>query len=68
MMYDLSNAEARILKEYLDGKNARDVAQSLFVSESTVRFHVRNILLKTHSNSMLEATVKTLKMLSLTII
>ncbi|BCN24101.1 hypothetical protein VYA_12930 [Vibrio alfacsensis] len=67
-MYDLSNAEARILKEYLDGKNARDVAQSLFVSESTVRFHVRNILLKTHSNSMLEATVKTLKMLSLTII
>lgn len=45
--YDLSNREMDVLKILLDGHSNSEIADMLYVSENTVRFHVSNILKKT---------------------
>jgi DNA-binding NarL/FixJ family response regulator len=37
--------------------NNRDIGQELFISENTVKNHVRNILEKLHLHSRMEAVV-----------
>ncbi|MGI8519695.1 MAG: response regulator transcription factor, partial [Actinomycetota bacterium] len=39
------------------GKNNRDIGSDLFISENTVKNHVRNILDKLHLHSRMEAVV-----------
>ena len=39
------------------GLNNRDIAKQLFISENTVKNHIRNILEKLHLHSRMEAVV-----------
>lgn len=44
----LTDREMEVLKLVAQGKGNREVAEGLFVSESTVKYHLRNILEKLH--------------------
>jgi DNA-binding CsgD family transcriptional regulator len=46
--FALTNREKEILECVLNGKSNSEIASSLFISENTVKFHVRNILKKTN--------------------
>ena len=52
---DLTEAELRILRLMVDGMANPEIAQKLFISRSTVKFHVSNILLKLQVSSRTEA-------------
>lgn len=45
--HDLSSREKEVLPLILNGKSNGEISGELFVSENTVKFHVRNILKKT---------------------
>ncbi len=49
--------ELEVLKLVATGSNNRDIAKDLFISENTVKNHVRNILEKLHLHSRMEAVV-----------
>lgn len=51
----LTPREAHVLGELLHGKRVREVAQDAFVSEATVRTHVKSILAKLGVSSQLAA-------------
>ena len=51
----LTPREAQVLGELLHGKRVREVAQDAFVSEATVRTHVKSILAKLGVSSQLAA-------------
>ena len=51
----LTSREGDVLRLMAQGKNNRDVAQELFISEKTVKNHIRNILEKLHLHSRMEA-------------
>ena len=51
----LTPREAHVLGELLQGKRVREVAQAAFVSEATVRTHVKSILAKLGVSSQLAA-------------
>ncbi len=53
----LTNRELEVLKLVARGSNNRDIAKELFISENTVKNHVRNILEKLHLHSRMEAVV-----------
>lgn len=53
----LTNRELEVLKLVAKGSNNRDIAKELFISENTVKNHVRNILEKLHLHSRMEAVV-----------
>ena len=53
----LTNRELEVLKLVAKGLNNRDIAGQLFISENTVKNHVRNILEKLHLHSRMEAVV-----------
>lgn len=52
--YNLSLRERELLLELLDGHSNSQIATRLYISESTVKFHVRNILEKTGCQSRVE--------------
>ena len=52
--HDLSAREREVLRLVLDGRTNSEIAGELFVSESTVKFHVRNLLKKTGCTNRLE--------------
>lgn len=54
----LSEREAAVLSMLQDGKSVDRIAAELFVSDNTVRSHVRAILRKLDVNSQLEAVAK----------
>ncbi|MEX3070742.1 helix-turn-helix transcriptional regulator [Vibrio alginolyticus] len=54
-LFKLSNAEVNIAEGLIRGQSTRELSQNLFVSEATVRFHVKNILRKTETNSQVAA-------------
>ncbi|MGI9018048.1 MAG: response regulator [Euzebya sp.] len=53
----LTDREMEVLTQVAKGMNNRDIAKELFISENTVKNHVRNILEKLHLHSRMEAVV-----------
>jgi len=53
----LTDREMEVLTLVAQGMNNRDIAKALFISENTVKNHVRNILEKLHLHSRMEAVV-----------
>ncbi len=53
----LTERELEVLKLVARGLNNRDIAKQLFISENTVKNHVRNILEKLQLHSRMEAVV-----------
>jgi len=53
----LTGREMEVLKLVAQGLNNRDIAKQLFISENTVKNHIRNILEKLHLHSRMEAVV-----------
>lgn len=54
----LTEREAEILKILVDGKSYKTIAESLHVSLSTVKFHIKNIYLKLQVSSKEDAISK----------
>jgi two-component system NarL family response regulator len=57
----LTDRELQVLKLVAKGLNNKDIGDSLFISENTVKNHVRNILEKLHLHSRMEAVVYAVK-------
>ncbi|HEX2051740.1 MAG TPA: response regulator transcription factor [Actinomycetota bacterium] len=53
----LTDRELEVLKLVARGLNNRDIGEELYISENTVKNHVRNILEKLHLHSRMEAVV-----------
>ena len=53
----LTDREMEVLKLVAKGRNNRDIAKELFISENTVKNHIRNSLEKLHLHSRMEAVV-----------
>ena len=53
----LTEREMQVLKLVARGMNNRDIAKELFISENTVKNHVRNILEKQQIHSRMEAVM-----------
>jgi two-component system NarL family response regulator len=54
---NLTERELQVLKLVARGMSNREVSEQLFISENTVKNHVRNILEKLHLHSRMEAVV-----------
>jgi DNA-binding NarL/FixJ family response regulator len=57
----LTERELQVLKLVAKGQNNKDIGDALFISENTVKNHVRNILEKLHLHSRMEAVVYAVK-------
>ncbi len=57
----LSLREKEVLIELCNGKSYKKVGESLFISQDTVRTHIRNIYRKLEVNSKAEAVAKAFK-------
>src|SRR5207244_2098482 len=53
----LTSRELEVLKLVARGMSNREIADQLFISENTVKNHVRNILEKLHLHSRMEAVM-----------
>src|ERR1700730_1454112 len=53
----LTGRELEVLKLVAKGMSNREIADGLFISENTVKNHVRNILEKLHLHSRMEAVI-----------
>ncbi|MEY0604516.1 response regulator transcription factor [Providencia huaxiensis] len=56
----LSSRELQVLQLSGHGKTYKEIAQTLSISENTIKFHVKNILTKLNSSNMRQA-ITTLK-------
>lgn len=54
----LTNREKEVLTQLSEGKNYDTIAQELFISKNTIKFHLKNIYLKLQVNSNIEAVKK----------
>lgn len=57
----LSDREKEVLEALVEGHSTKAIAEKLFVSFHTIRFHLHNIYIKLHVNSRAEAVAKALK-------
>ena len=57
----LTDRELEVLRLVAKGMNNRDAAKELFISENTVKNHVRNILEKLQLHSRMEAVVSAVR-------
>ena len=57
----LSAREREVLEALIEGHSYKAIADKLFLSIHTVRFHLQNIYAKLHVNTRSEAVVKALK-------
>src|SRR5665811_1372654 len=57
----LTDREREVLQLVTEGKMNREIAASLFVAESTVNFHMKNILSKLHLRNRSEAVAYALR-------
>lgn len=57
----LTEREAEVLKYLADGLNYKSIAQTLFISESTVKTHINNIFTKLQVNDRTQAVLYALK-------
>jgi two-component system NarL family response regulator len=53
----LTSRELEVLKLVAKGQSNREIGEDLFISENTVKNHVRNILEKLHLHSRMEAVI-----------
>lgn len=53
--FELTKREIEILEQIYAGKNNTQIAETLFISESTVKAHIYNIFRKLHVKSRVEA-------------
>jgi DNA-binding NarL/FixJ family response regulator len=53
----LTSRELEVLKLVAQGMSNKEIAAELYISENTVKNHVRNILEKLHLHSRMEAVV-----------
>jgi two-component system NarL family response regulator len=53
----LTSRELEVLKLVARGQSNREIGEELFISENTVKNHVRNILEKLHLHSRMEAVI-----------
>lgn len=56
--FGLSRREAEVLEVLLEGKTAKEIAEAMFVSESTVKTHIRHIYEKTGVKNKMELLMK----------
>ncbi len=54
---ELTDREIEVLKEITTGKRNREIAETLFISEKTVKNHISNILFKLQVNDRTEAAM-----------
>jgi DNA-binding NarL/FixJ family response regulator len=59
--HSLTAREIEVLQQLSTGATNRDIAQALYISENTVRNHVRNILDKLHLSNRVEAATYALR-------
>jgi len=57
----LSDREKEVLEALIEGHSTKAIAEKLFISFHTVRFHLHNIYTKLHVNSRAEAVAKAIK-------
>jgi len=60
--YELSNREQEVLGLLAQGMSNRKIAQTLYISEKTVKNHVSNILKKLAVDDRTQAVIESLKM------
>jgi DNA-binding NarL/FixJ family response regulator len=53
----LSDREVEVLGLISQGKSNKEIAELLFVTDNTVKMHVKKILLKLHANDRTQAVV-----------
>jgi DNA-binding NarL/FixJ family response regulator len=53
----LTDRELEVLRQLAQGLSNREIGKALFISENTVKNHVRNILEKLHLHSRVEAVI-----------
>ncbi len=58
---ELSDREKDVLAELIEGHSTKAIADKLFVSTHTVRFHLHNIYVKLHVGSRTQAVAKALR-------
>lgn len=58
---ELSNREQEVLRLLVKGMNNQEIARALFISESTVKFHVNHILSKLNVADRTQAVIVALK-------
>jgi DNA-binding NarL/FixJ family response regulator len=58
---ELTKREIEVLKLVAQGLNNREIGKRLFISENTVKNHVRNILEKLHLHSRMDAAMYALR-------
>ncbi len=54
---DLTEQEVAVLRELTTGASNEEIAQKLFISVNTVRWHVQNLLAKTGYNSRIKLAI-----------
>jgi DNA-binding NarL/FixJ family response regulator len=54
---ELTARETEILKLITEGKTNKEISSDLFISENTVKIHLRNILEKLHLQNRIQAAV-----------
>ncbi|MCI0612767.1 response regulator transcription factor [bacterium] len=57
----LSKRELEVLQGLIDGMSDRDIAEKLFITVPTVRFHLKNVYAKLHVSSRFEAAMKAMR-------
>ncbi len=60
-VYPLTNREKEVLRSLVQGNSYQSIADKLFISVDTVRYHFRNIYRKLHVHSQSEAVAKAIK-------
>ncbi|PCE32924.1 LuxR C-terminal-related transcriptional regulator [Burkholderia ubonensis] len=55
---ELSKKEKAVLKHTADGRTAKEIARQLYLSTSTVNFHLRNLIRKLGAKNKTEAALK----------
>ena len=58
---ELTDRELEVLKLVARGLNNRDIARELYISENTVKNHIRNIHEKLQVHSRMEAVVRAVR-------
>jgi len=54
---ELTDREIEVLKEVATGKRNREIGETLFISEKTVKNHISSILFKLNANDRTEAAM-----------